>query len=65
MYSSEIKNYLESRNHFITYEDFDSMFKSSPQIISHKYCRTDGKFSWYEFSTNDGYSDYFKIKNYS
>jgi hypothetical protein len=60
MYSWEIENFLNGKNHYITPEDYRKIVTESPQINEIIYDAYDDNFI---ITTNDNYSWKFKIDN--
>lgn len=59
MYSHEIKELVEMRNHLLTIKEYVNIYKTSPQITEISYNGYDDAFN---IKTKDGYDVKFKIK---
>lgn len=60
MYSYEIEELIELKNHLIEIQDYIKIIKTSPQIDHIQY-----KKDHFEIKTNDYYTFKFKIKKYT
>ena len=60
MYSYEIEELIELKNHLIEIQDYIKIIKTSPQIDHIQY-----KKGHFEIKTNDYYTFKFKIKKYT
>ena len=59
MYSFEIEQLVELKNHLLDIKDYVKIIQTSPQIDHVQY-----KNNNFELYTNDGYKFKFKIKKY-